>query len=123
MRIYKVFVVILTGLIVSGCGFYSEKHNVEFLFGKNEMKVFVPPNNTYKCRLKLINSCSPNDTIKIFSNDVLQINDVFITKEAGIIMDHDWYKGQMGIKYKPGIENNRMLDECKVTLELIFFKI
>ena len=69
----------------------------------------------------MINSCSPSDTIEIFSNGVLQINDVFITNETGIIMDHDWYIGQMGIKYKPRIDNNRMLSECTVALELAFF--
>jgi len=121
MNLFKILLIFVILFFTIGCSYFHRKHKVTFEFGHSEIKYFTPPKKTYKYSLELISLCSPNDTIQIYSNRVLQVRDVFITAKKGILMDHDWYVGEIGINYVPENIDRNIKNKCSIELELIFY--
>jgi len=111
-----VFVLFLT----NGCSiFVPSKHQLSFQCGDAMVSTLKPPKGTYKCQIKLLKNCSPNDSIQILSNDKIQKRLKFETDVIGVLMNNDWYKGELGVQYIP---YNKSTDNSnELLLEVVFY--
>lgn len=114
-KTYNVLSILLTTICLSACNIFSTTTKVTFECNLEYLREITPPDGTHNCRIEILEFCNSKDSILVMSNGDIQKSKSFVTNQSGVVLNNDWYRGVLGLLYKP----NSNSDQIKYTKDIV----